>query len=147
LAERIHFDGTDNGIRVKANRDRGNDVGNFVFRDIDMKNVKIAVLISEYYPKVMPPENEAPQPVGRLTPHFHDIVLENVTATGSGTAGVIVGLPESPVLGVVLKNVKLSAEKGLSIGYAEVTGSGVTVTAATGDAITKMAGAKVKGSF
>ena len=26
LAERIHFDGTDNGIRVKANRDRGNDV-------------------------------------------------------------------------------------------------------------------------
>jgi len=134
LAERIHFDGTDNGIRVKANRDRGNDVGNFVFRDIDMKNVKIAVLISEYYPKVMPPDNEAPQAVGRLTPHFHDIVLENVTATGSGTAGVIVGLPESPVLGV---------EKGLSIGYAEVTGSGVTVTAATGDAITKMAGAKV----
>jgi hypothetical protein len=26
VAERIHFDGTDNGIRVKANRDRGNDV-------------------------------------------------------------------------------------------------------------------------
>jgi polygalacturonase len=143
VAERIHFDGTDNGIRVKANRDRGNDVGNFVFRDIDMKNVKIAVLISEYYPKVMPPDNEAPQPVGRLTPHFHDIVLENVTATGSGTAGVIVGLPESPVLGVVLKNVKISAEKGMSIGYAEVAGSEVTVTAAKGDAITKMAGAKV----
>ncbi len=143
VAERIHFDGTDNGIRIKANRDRGNDVGNFVFRDIDMKNVKIALLISEYYPKVMPPDNEAPQPVGRLTPHFHDIVLENVTATGSGTAGVIVGLPESPVLGVVLKNVKISAEKGMSIGYAEVTGSDVTVTAAKGEAITKMAGAKV----
>src|ERR1700753_346098 len=27
-AERIHFEGTDNGIRVKANRDRGNGVGN-----------------------------------------------------------------------------------------------------------------------
>jgi polygalacturonase len=26
-AERIHFEGTDNGIRVKSNRDRGNDVG------------------------------------------------------------------------------------------------------------------------
>ena len=25
-AERIHFEGTDNGIRVKANRDRGSDV-------------------------------------------------------------------------------------------------------------------------
>ena len=56
---------------------------------------------------------------------------------------MIVGLPESPVLGVVLKNVKISAEKGMSIGYAEVAGSDVTVTAAKGDAITKMAGAKV----
>lgn len=142
-AERIHFEDTDNGIRVKANRDRGNDVGNFVFRDITMKNVKIAVLISEYYPKVMPPENEAPQPVGRLTPHFHDIVLENVTATGSKTAGVIVGLPESPVKNVVLNNVKISAETGLTIGNAEVTGKDVVVTPEKGEAITKLAGAKV----
>ena len=49
-AERIHFEGTDNGIRVKANRDRGNDVSNLVFRDIDMKDVKNPLVISEYYP-------------------------------------------------------------------------------------------------
>ena len=42
-AERIHFDGTDNGIRVKANRDRGNDVRHLLFRDIDMKDVKNAL--------------------------------------------------------------------------------------------------------
>ncbi len=143
LAERIHFEGTDQGIRVKSNRDRGNDVGNLVFRDITMKDVKTAILISEYYPKALPPENEAPQPVGRLTPHFHDIVLENVTATGSKTAGVIIGLPESPVKNVVLNNVKLSAEEGLTIGNAEVTGKGVVVTAAKGEPITKLAGAKV----
>jgi len=142
-AERIHFEGTDQGIRVKANRDRGNDVGNFVFRDITMKDVKTAILISEYYPKVLPPENEAPQPVGRLTPHFHDIVIENVTATGSKTAGVIIGLPESPVKNVVLNNVKLSAEEGLTISNAEVTGKGVVVTPAKGDPITKLAGAIV----
>ncbi|MGC2300759.1 MAG: glycoside hydrolase family 28 protein, partial [Acidobacteriaceae bacterium] len=46
-AERIHFDGTDNGIRIKANRDRGNDVSSLFFRDIDMKNVKNAIIISE----------------------------------------------------------------------------------------------------
>ena len=46
-AERIHFSGTDNGIRVKANRDRGNDVGHLEFRDIDMKDVKSALIISE----------------------------------------------------------------------------------------------------
>jgi polygalacturonase len=143
VAERISFEGTDNGIRVKANRDRGHDVGNLVFRDITMKNVRNTLIISEYYPKVLPPADEAAQPVGRLTPHFHDIVLENVTSTGSDSAGVIAGLPESPVTGVVLKNVNISAQKGLTIGYAEVTGEGVIVKAEQGEAITKMTGAKV----
>jgi polygalacturonase len=142
-AERIHFEGTDNGIRVKANRDRGNDVGHLFFKDIDMKDVKNALIISEYYPKVLPPDGEAPQPVTRLTPHFHDITLENVTATGSTSAGAIVGLPEAPVTGVVLHNVKIAAQQGLTIAYAEVAGSGVTIEAATGQAITKQAGASV----
>ncbi|MGB8028953.1 MAG: glycoside hydrolase family 28 protein [Terracidiphilus sp.] len=144
VAERIHFDGTDNGIRVKANRDRGNDVSNLVFRDIDMKDVKYPLVISEYYPRILPPEGDvASQPVTRLTPHFHNIVLENVTATGAAMAGAIVGLPEAPVTDIVLKNVNLSGEKGLSIGYATVTGQNVKVEAAQGDAIIKMAGATV----
>lgn len=142
-AERIHFEGTDNGIRVKANRDRGNDVGPLIFRDIEMKDVKNAIIISEYYPKVSPPDSEAPQPVTRLTPHFHDITIENVTATGSTSAGVIAGLPESPVRGVVLRNVKISAKTGLTIAYADVAGKQVTVKAETGEAIVKQAGAKV----
>jgi polygalacturonase len=142
-AERIHFEGTDNGIRVKANRDRGNDVSHLFFRDITMKDVKFALIISEYYPKVLPPATEAAQPVTRLTPHFHDIVLEDVTATGSEMAGAIVGLPESPVLGVVLHNVKISAKTGLTIVYAEVNGEGVTVQVQTGEAVIKQVGAKV----
>jgi len=144
LAERIHFDGTDNGIRVKANRDRGNDVSNLVFRDIDMKDVKNPLVISEYYPRILPSEGAAePAPVTRLTPHFHNIVLQNVTATGAAMAGAIVGLPEAPVTDIVLENVNLSGEKGLSIGYATVTGQNVKVEATQGDAIIKMAGAIV----
>lgn len=142
-AERIHFEGTDNGIRVKANRDRGNDVGHLSFLDIDMKDVKNALIISEYYPKVLPPESESPQPVTRLTPHFHDISLENVTATGSTSAGAIVGLPEAPVLGVTLRNVKISAEHGLTIGYAEVSEVGVEVKASEGKPVMNLVGAKV----
>jgi polygalacturonase len=142
-AERIHFEGTDNGIRVKSNRDRGNDVSHLFFRDIEMKDVKNALVISEYYPKILPPDSETAQPVTRLTPHFHDIVLENMTATGSAMAGAIVGLPEAPISGVVLRNVKISAKTGLTIAYAEVTGKNVTVQAETGEAITKLAGAKV----
>ena len=142
-AERIHFEGTDNGIRIKANRDRGNDVGHLLFRDIDMKDVKNALIISEYYPQVLPPAQDSPQPVTRLTPHFHDIELDNVTATGSTSAGAIVGLPEAPVLGVILHNVKISAQHGLTIGYAEVSGDGVAVVAGEGQPIIEMAGAKV----
>ena len=142
-AERIHFQGTDNGIRVKANRDRGNDVGHLSFKDIDMKEVKNALIISEYYPKVLPPDAESPQPVTRLTPHFHDILLENVTATGSTSAGAIVGLPEAPIAGVILRNVKIGAQQGLTIAYAEVSGTGVTIEAVTGQAISKQAGANV----
>jgi polygalacturonase len=142
-AERIHFEGTDNGIRVKANRDRGNNVGPLFFRDIEMKNVKNALVISEYYPKVLPPSSESPQPITRLTPHFHDITIENLTAVGSTSAGVIAGLPEAPVAGVVLRHVKIAAKDGMTISYAEVSGEGVEVQASEGQGITKLAGAKV----
>lgn len=142
-AERIHFDGTDNGIRIKANRDRGNDVSRLVFRDIEMTNVKNALIISEYYPKVLPPEGEAAQTVTRLTPHFHDITLENVTATQIDSAGVIAGLPEAPVSGVVLRNVKISARKGMTISYAQVSGDGVVVQSEEGKPIESLAGAVV----
>jgi polygalacturonase len=142
-AERIRFEGTDNGIRVKANRDRGNDVGPLTFRDIQMKDVKNALIISEYYPKVLPPDGETAQPVTRLTPHFHDITLEYVAASGSTSAGAIVGLPEAPVTGVVLRNVKISAQHGLKIGYADVSGEGVTIEASEEPAIAKQAGATI----
>ncbi|HMG86716.1 MAG TPA: glycoside hydrolase family 28 protein [Terracidiphilus sp.] len=142
-AERIHFEGTDNGIRIKSNRDRGNDVGDLFFRDIEMKDVENALIISEYYPKILPSEEEAAQPITRLTPHFHNITLENVIATGSESAGVIVGLPEAPIAGVIMHNVKISARKGLTIGYAEVSGGSVVVHAEEGQEITKLAGAKV----
>ncbi len=143
LAEHIHFTGTDNGIRVKANRDRGNDVSHLVFRDIDMKDVKNALILSEYYPKIVPEGEVAPAPITRLTPHFHDIVIDNLTATGSQSAGAIFGLPEAPITGVVLTNVHITAERGLTISYAQVSGSNVKVQATQGEPITQLAGAKV----
>jgi polygalacturonase len=104
-AEHIIFKGTDNGVRIKANRDRGADVSDIIMRDIKMEDVKIAVLVSEYYPKVFPEGSVEPAPVGQLTPLFHDITIENVKASGSKQAGVIVGLPEAPVKSITLKKV------------------------------------------
>ncbi len=139
-AERVHFDGTDNGIRIKANRDRGNDVSALVFRDIDMKNVKNALIISEYYPRILPPEPDPPQPVTRLTPHFHNITLENVTATDIVSAGAIAGLPEAPIREVTLRNVSIDAQHGLLVSNADVSADKLAVKSADGNAITKGGG-------
>jgi polygalacturonase len=141
-AERIQFDGTDNGIRIKANRDRGNDVHNLQFRDLEMKGVKNAIIISEYYPKVLP-EAETAQPIGRLTPHFRDITIENMKAENSDNAGAIVGLPESPVENVVLKNVVIQARTGLNIGYAQVTATHLLVGVMQGAPVNNLAAANV----
>jgi len=127
-AERVNFIGTDQGIRIKANRDRGNDVSNISFKDITMNQVKTSILISEYYPKVMPEGPVPAEPVERLTPHFHNIRIENVTSVNSPWAGVIVGLPESQVTDIVLKDVRIQATKGLQIGYADVTTDGLMVS-------------------
>jgi hypothetical protein len=70
-------------------------------------------------------------------------VIENVTATGSHVDGVIAGLPESPVKNVVLKNVKLSGELGLTVAYAEVSGKDVDARADKGEPVTLLKGAKV----
>jgi len=141
-AERIHFKGTDQGIRIKSGRDRGNDVSNISFKDLTMEDVKTAILITEYYPHPAPEGDVPAEPVGRLTPKFHNFTIENVTATGS-SAGTIVGLPESPVLELQMKNVHIAAKTGLSIAYATVAMQDVVVTPQTGEAIKIAATAKV----
>jgi polygalacturonase len=130
-AERITFKGTDQGIRVKSNRDRGNaDIGNFVFRDITMQDVRTALVISEFYPKI--PATITEEKVQRLTPFFHDITIENVTATGSRQAAVIVGLPESPIRRLTLTNVHLEGKTGAVVQYADITAKNFTVKAESG---------------
>jgi len=133
--DRVSFKGTDNGIRIKSARDRGNDVSNITYKDITMRDVKIAISISEYYPHAAP-EGEVPaEPITRLTPKFHDITMENITATGSDTAGTIVGLPESPVLALTMKDVTLAGKTGLTIAYATVMMDDVTVKPDTGEGV------------
>src|SRR5271156_1613102 len=118
-AQNIHAE----RIRIKANRDRGNDVSDISFKDITMEDVKTSILVSEYYPMAMPDGDVKAEPLQRLTPFFHNITIENVKSVNSPWAGVIVGLPESPVKDVVLKNVNIQATKGLQIAYADVTAS------------------------
>jgi polygalacturonase len=131
--ERVTFKGTDQAIRIKANRDRGNDVSNITYKDITMDGVtKASISISEYYPQVMPSGPVAAKPIGPLTPHFHNIRIENVKGINGAWAGAIVGLPESHVNDIVLKNVNIQAAKGLQIGYADVTTDGLMISTTDG---------------
>jgi polygalacturonase len=138
---RVHFKGTANGVRVKSNRDRGGDIGPLDFRDVVMEDVATPVLITEYYPRI--PERDSAQPVTRLTPHFHDISITNLSATGAKTAGFIVGLPESPITSITLSNVHISAEKGMTISDATVAAHDFTVKAASGGPLIMLERAKV----
>ena len=128
LAERVHFRGTGTGVRIKSNRDRGNVLKNLVYRDLTMEDVATPILISEFYPKI--PEVIEAQPVGRLTPHFSDITIENLTATGAKQAAIIVGLPESPVTALKLIRVHIEADKAAVIKYAQMQTQDFTVKTA-----------------
>jgi polygalacturonase len=148
--ERIHFLGTNNGIRIKSNRDRGGDVHNIVFRDLDMKNVKNTINIYEYSDmetmltaKGPVAAEQAVQPVTPLTPHFHDITIENLTSTSAASAGEVLGLPEAPVVGLILRNVKIDANRGLTLRYTSVSGSGISIESRDGKPISEEVGAKV----
>ncbi|HEU5351514.1 MAG TPA: glycoside hydrolase family 28 protein [Terracidiphilus sp.] len=139
----INFEGTENGIRIKANRDRGHEVSDVVFRHIVMKGVKHPLVVSEYYPKMLPQHDGTAAPVTRLTPHFHDITIEDLTATGAEDAGVIAGLPEAPIRNLTLHNVRIAAGTGLTVGYAAVRLEHVRLSVKQGPAIRKISEAKI----
>jgi polygalacturonase len=133
-ASGVRFQGTANGVRIKSNRDRGAEIGNLDFRNLTMQDVATPLLITEYYPHI--PEHDTARPVTRLTPHFHDIHITNLTASGAQDDGIIAGLPESPIAPITLDHVRISGQKGLSIRNATVTAQDLTVQAAAGEPVT-----------
>ncbi len=130
--KRCRFEDTQNGIRIKSPRGKGGKIENLVYEDITMKNVKGAITFTCYYPKI--PKTDTAQPVTAETPSFCHIRIRNLTATSTSAAGVIVGLPESPVSNVTLENVHITAATtGLAIRNAKaVQFRNVHVTAREG---------------
>jgi polygalacturonase len=101
------FEDTDNGIRIKSDRTRGGTVENVLYENIAMVNVRGAITITSYYPKI--PKSDTAQPITETTPAYRNITIRNLTATSTKDAGVIVGLPESPIENVLLENVRIGA--------------------------------------
>jgi polygalacturonase len=141
--ERVTFSGTRQGIRIKSARGRGNDIGNFTYRDIKMDGVETPIEITNYYTGMV--KDDPGQPMTEHTPRFHDITIENLTVTGAKRAAAIMGLPESPIKNLVLKNVTISAATGMVIQNAQIEEESVVVTPAAGEAVTRGPGVTIHG--
>lgn len=123
------FNGTECGIRIKSDRDRGGVVHNLTFKNLQMTNVRFPILIyGAYMAKErefrdltkLTPETAAKYPaapVTERTPEYRDITFSDITATTESgkRAGLIWGLPEAPVMNIVLRNVSITADKPFGI--------------------------------
>ena len=138
--ERVTFNGTTQGIRIKSARGRGNDMGPFTYKDITMDDVGTAIQITEYYTGFK--GDEVAEPVTEHTPKFHDITIENVTVKSAKVGLLAMGLPESPIVGLRLKNVTITAERGMVARYAQTAEDHVAIRS-TGDL--KVKGTKAEG--
>jgi polygalacturonase len=116
LVRHCTFDGADNGIRIKSMRGAGGPVDNVRYTDIQMKNVANAIVLQlDYVDNNRPDFKGEP---GKI-PSIKNVLIDHVTATGSTNALKIVGLPESRITGVTLRDVTIAAAKGITMNDAE----------------------------
>lgn len=131
--ENVSFDKTTSCIRIKTARDRGGIVENISYRDITIEGSRYPIFISAYYPKEPKTPGEPAQTVGPKTPTYRNITIENVAVTGSKNSIILWGVPEQPISGVTLRNVKIESELGAFVLNAKnVQFTDVTVKAESG---------------
>ncbi len=137
IYEDITFTGTDSGFRLKSNKGRSGDVYNLIFRNCTMTNVANPISITCWYDSLPASPQAAESWNEQLledTPQFHDILIQNVTASGhttykSGNSNAIkdrkyfgifiYGRPESYVRNVTFDNVDIKHSKGVRMVFCE----------------------------
>lgn len=92
----------DRAIRIKSNSRRGGIVENVFVRNLEVGQVKEAVLrINMFY-------NVYGNQTGNFIPQVKNVILENVNVKNAGKYGVFAkGYKELPIENVVLKNVTI----------------------------------------
>ncbi|HVW22768.1 MAG TPA: glycoside hydrolase family 28 protein [Opitutaceae bacterium] len=114
------FLGTDVGLRFKTTRGRGGVVEDIYVSNIRMTNIGTdAISFDMYYQGAAPGEEGGagaapkPVPVSDGTPQFRNLYIENITCLGARRAVQLQGLPEMPIRGIRLRDISISAERGL----------------------------------
>ena len=127
----VAFNGTSNGLRMKAGAGNGGLVQNITYNNITMTNVGKPISISSFYENgsdnfPTDPTAVTAATLTATTPLWKNISFSNITATGASQDGLIYGDPlkgtDAPATnfdGLALDNVNISGYKGLGIYYAD----------------------------
>jgi len=131
--ENCTFTNTECGIRIKSDRDRGGELHHLTYRNLQMTNVGIPILIYATYmakeskyrnlQKITPEiaETYPSATITELTPNYHDISFYDITATTEKgkRAGLIWGLPETAITNVLLQNVNITSDNPFGVFFAK----------------------------
>ena len=123
------FNNTEQGIRIKSDRDRGGFLHQLKYLNLRMTNVNYPILIYASYAATnrefralnnLTPAIASTYPraaVAARTPIYRDITISNLTATVKPgyRAGLIWGLPEMAVSNVLLQDVTITADKPFGV--------------------------------
>ena len=117
MVRNCQFLGTDVGLRFKSTRGRGGVVENIFIDGISMTGIETyALTFNMYYggksvAEVMAEGGTQPEakvmPVDETTPVFRNIDIRNVVCSSAGYAMEFNGLPEMPIEGIRLENIKI----------------------------------------
>ena len=119
---------TDRGLRIKSQRGRGNlaVIDGITFRNITMEDVKSPFVINAFYKAGNDEMDErfirTSLPVSDLTPRFLDFCFENIRCQDvSYGVGFFLGLPESMLGRVTLKNISIAYKEDAQAGEMAMT--------------------------
>jgi polygalacturonase len=137
------FIGTDIGLRFKTQRGRGGVVEKIYISNIRMTNIPTdAISFNMYYGGAAPEDEKdstgeaKAMPVNEGTPQFRDIYIQDVLVRGARRGVQLQGLPEMPIRGIHLRNVTISATRGIVCQDAQdITLDGVEILHTQGSAV------------
>ena len=119
------FNGTQNGIRIKSDNDRGGLVQNISYLNLGMTNVDFPIQVYSYYnesgtPSSITPSTAATEPVAAVsstTPIYRNITFSNITATSvSGyPIGIVWARTEMPATNIVFNKVNVTGNRNFCL--------------------------------
>lgn len=139
----VRFAETENGIRIKSARDRGNMIGPLVVENVVMHKVQTPILVTCSYAGqsgvtglslVSELERE---PTSPTTPYIKGVHIKGLKATRAQYAAVLSGLPESPVLEVELEDLHIESTYGVQARYMQGSIAQANITVKQGEAIVR----------